>query len=177
MDDEQQPPGPAAGPGPASGPPPEGESVWDYPRPPRLERCALPVRVEHGGRVVAQSAQAWRVLETSHPPVYYVPREDVATELLVPLAVTSFCEWKGQAVYFDVAVPGAERARRAAWSYPRPTAAFAGLRDAVAFYAQRLDACFVGEEQVTPQPGLFYGGWITAGLRGPFKGEPGSEGW
>ena len=153
------------------------ESVWDYPRPPRLEPSALPVRVEHAGQVVATSDRAWRVLETAHPPVYYVPRDDVAVEMLVPLAVTSFCEWKGQAVYLDVAVPGAERARRAAWSYPRPRAPYEELSDAVAFYAQRLDACFVGDEQVRPQPGLFYGGWITAGLRGPFKGGPGSEAW
>lgn len=153
------------------------ESVWDYPRPPRLEPAGRPVRVEHGGNVVAASARAWRVLETSHPPVYYVPWEDVAQELLVPVAVTSFCEWKGQATYFDVVVPGAERAVRAAWTYLRPTRAFAELAHAVAFYAQRLDACFVGDEQATPQPGLFYGGWVTSDLVGPFKGEPGSAGW
>lgn len=153
------------------------ESVWDYPRPPRLELSARPVRVEHGGAVVAASARAWRVLETSHPPVYYVPWEDVAQELLVPVAVTSFCEWKGQATYFDVVVPEVERAVQAAWTYLRPTLAFAGIAHAVAFYVQRLDACFVGDEQATPQPGLFYGGWVTSDLVGPFKGEPGSAGW
>lgn len=153
------------------------ESVWDYPRPPRLERSVRPVRVEHAGAVLAESERAWRVLETSHPPVYYVPWEDVAAGLLAPVAVTSFCEWKGQATYFDVVVPGAQRLRRAAWTYLRPNPGFEQLAGAVAFYPQRVDACFVGDERATPQPGEFYGGWVTGDVAGPFKGEPGSEGW
>ena len=153
------------------------ESVWDYPRPPRLEASTRAVRVEHGGRVVAESRRAWRVLETSHPPGWYIPRDDVDMSLLVPLAVTTFCEWKGQAVYFHVVVPGAERALRAAWSYPRPRAGYEAIADAVAFYPQRVDACFVDGERVAPQPGEFYGGWVTADVQGPFKGGPGSAGW
>lgn len=153
------------------------ESVWDYPRPPRVEPARSPVRVEHGGAVVARSSRALRVLETSHPPTYYIPWADVARELLVPMAVTTFCEWKGQAVYYDVAVPGAPRALRAAWSYPRPKPGYELLADTVAFTAARLDACFVGDEQALPQEGGFYGGWITSGLDGPFKGGPGSTGW
>ncbi len=157
-------------------PGPGQESVWDYPWPPRLEPVARRVRVVFGGRTIADSTRAFRVLETSHPPTYYVPRADVAADALEPAAGESFCEWKGTARYFDV-VAGGRRAPRAAWSYPEPFPAFAAIAGHVAFYAGPMDACYVGDEQARPQPGRFYGGWITADVVGPFKGEPGSRGW
>jgi uncharacterized protein (DUF427 family) len=153
------------------------ESVWDYPRPPRVEAVAKRVRVVFAGEVVADTDRALRVLETSHPPVYYVPRADVAPGALAPASGGStFCEWKGAAVYFDVVAEG-RRAPRAAWSYPAPARGYEELRDAVAFYAGPMDECTVGGEVVTPQPGGFYGGWITADVQGPFKGGPGTSGW
>lgn len=152
------------------------ESVWDYPRPPRLEAVTRRVRVEFGGEVIADTVHAWRVLETSHPPSYYVPPDDVRFEFIEPAAGSSYCEWKGRARYWTVRV-GDRVAPRVAWSYPELTPAFAALRDHLAFYAAPMDACWVGEERVRPQPGGFYGGWITADVAGPFKGEPGSEGW
>ena len=155
---------------------PGRESVWDYPRPPRLERVTRRVRVVFNGVVVADTAAAKRVLETSHPPTYYIPPEDVRFEHLEPAPGGSFCEWKGMARYFSVAVNG-RRAERAAWAYPEPTPAFRDLAGHVAFYAGPMDACWVGEERVRPQPGGFYGGWITSDVVGPFKGEPGSLGW
>ncbi|HXH88782.1 MAG TPA: DUF427 domain-containing protein [Gaiellaceae bacterium] len=153
------------------------ESVHDYPRPPRLEPVSHRIRVVLGGVVVAETVRAQRVLETTHPPVYYVPREDVLAGSLQPAGGgTSFCEWKGSASYFDV-VGGTERAERAAWSYPEPSPGFEPIRDAVGFYCAPMDACFVGEEQATPQPGGFYGGWVTSWIEGPFKGGPGTHGW
>lgn len=153
------------------------ESVWDYPRPPRVEATAQLLRVVLGGVVVAESAHAHRVLETSHPPVYYFPRADVAAGALAPSgAGTTVCEWKGTATYFDV-VAGGRRAERAAWAYPAPVPAFAAITDAVAFYPGEMDECTVDGEVVRPQPGGFYGGWITDGVVGPFKGEPGTSGW
>lgn len=126
--------------------------------------------------MIADTRRALRVLETSHPPVYYVPPEDVDFSLLDQAPGGSFCEWKGAARYWDVLVAG-ERIERAAWSYPNPSPAFAALKDHLAFYANRVDACRVDGEVVRPQPGLFYGGWITRDLKGPFKGGPGSAGW
>ncbi len=155
---------------------PGQESVWSYPRPPRLEKVARRLRVEHGGQTVADTTNGLRVLETSHPPVYYFPPGDVRAAFLVPTPEGSFCEFKGRALYWDVLVDGA-RARHAAWSYPHPTGVFAPLADHVAFYAGRVDACFVDGERVVPQPGDFYGGWVTADVVGPFKGVPGSWGW
>ena len=152
------------------------ESVWDYPRPPRLEPCSRRVRVELGGLVVADSAHALRVLETSHPPAIYVPLADVVPECLEPSGGSSFCEWKGSAAYFDV-VAGRRREPAAAWYYPSPSAAFAALRDHVSFYPGRMDACWLDEERVQAQPGDFYGGWITADVIGPFKGGAGTRGW
>ncbi|MDX1568424.1 MAG: DUF427 domain-containing protein [Longimicrobiales bacterium] len=152
------------------------ESVWDYPRPPRVERVGKRVRVEHAGVVVADSDRALRVLETAGAPTFYIPREDVRTDLLDPETGTSYCEWKGRAVYHDLEVRG-RRVSRAAWSYPEPTPAYSVLVDHYAFYASKLDACFVGEERARPQPGGFYGGWVTDDLAGPIKGEPGTEGW
>jgi uncharacterized protein (DUF427 family) len=157
-------------------PEPGQESVWDYPRPPSLELTSRRVRVVLGGVIVADSIRAYRVMETSHPPVYYLPREDILPGAVRPAAGTSVCEWKGTASYWDV-LGGDRVEKRAAWSYERPTPAFAAIAGFVAFYAGPMDACFVDGERVTPQPGGFYGGWITADVVGPFKGAPGSAGW
>jgi uncharacterized protein (DUF427 family) len=153
------------------------ESVWDYPRPPAVEPSTRRARVVHGDVVIADSERALRVLETSQPPAVYIPPEDVRMGLLVPHGRRTLCEWKGQAHYWSVAVPGAARAEAAAWSYPSPVAAYAVLRDFVAFYPQRLDACFLDDERVQANEGGFYGGWVTADIGGPFKGGPGTAGW
>ena len=154
------------------------ESVWDYPRPPRLEPTAKRLRVVLGGVVIAETVRGHRVLETSHPPVYYIPLEDIARGALVAAAGReSHCEWKGIASYYDVVGGGDRRVARSAWTYRSPTRAFEAIRDAVAFYPAAMDACTVDGEQVIPQPGGFYGGWITADIGGPFKGEPGTMGW
>lgn len=151
------------------------ENVQDYPRPPLLEKVPQRLCVELGGEVVADTTNAWRVCETHHPPTYYIPREDVSARL-VPAAGGSFCEWKGRASYWDVATTG-KTARRAAWSYAAPTSDFGPIRDHISFYASLMDSCFVGEEKVTPQPGDFYGGWVTANLTGTIKGPPGTRHW
>jgi uncharacterized protein (DUF427 family) len=152
------------------------ESVWDYPRPPRVESCARPAKVVFAGAVVAASKRALRVLETAGPPTIYLPRADVAEELLRATRHHTFCEWKGRAAYFDIVV-GARRAERAAWTYPRPKLGYEALADFISFYPGRVDACYLGDELVRPQPGRFYGGWVTDDIVGPFKGEPGSGGW
>jgi uncharacterized protein (DUF427 family) len=152
------------------------EDVWDYPRPPRLEPVRRSVRIVFGGRTIAETMAAFRVLETSHPPVYYLPRSAFSLCVLEPASGESFCEWKGVAHYWSIRA-GDAVADRAAWSYPNPIAAFATIRDHLAVYAGAMDACFVGDEAVTPQPGGFYGGWVTSDLKGPFKGVPGSMGW
>lgn len=157
-------------------PGPGQESVWDYPRPAIAEPTAAHVLIKLGGLVVADSRRAVRTLETSHPPSYYIPPEDIAPGVLIPAEDASFCEWKGHARYFDVNA-GGEHRDKAAWSYADPTPAFAILRDHVAFYACAMDACFVDGERVIPQPGGFYGGWITSAVAGPFKGVPGSRLW
>ena len=158
-------------------PGPGQESVWDYPRPPAVEPVRERVTVEFGGTVVVDTTDAVRVLETSHPPTIYVPPADVRAELLAPsAAVGSFCEFKGVARYFDVVV-GSDRRRQAAWAYPSPSPGYAALRDHVAFYPGRADAAWLDEERVTAQEGDFYGGWISAGLGGPFKGAPGTSVW
>jgi uncharacterized protein (DUF427 family) len=157
-------------------PKPGQESVWDYPRPPRLEPTDEHVVVVFNGVTIADTRRAFRVLETSHPPNYYIPAEDVMMDRLVPNNKTSYCEWKGQARYFDV-VDGSRRAESAAWYYEDPTNGFVSLRNYVAFYAGRVEACYVNGERATPQPGGFYGGWITSRVVGPFKGVPGSSFW
>ena len=157
-------------------PGPGQESVWDYPRPPRLEPTAQRIRVVFEGQVIADSTRGYRLLETSHPPTYYIPPQDIQMDLMLPGSGQSYCEFKGAAVYWSIQVDGRVSAN-AAWSYPKPTAGFAALRDHLAFYAGRVDACYVGEEQAHAQPGGFYGGWITANVVGPFKGGPGSQGW
>jgi uncharacterized protein (DUF427 family) len=153
-----------------------GESVWDYPRPPRLEPVTARLRVVLGGTTVADTMAGFRVLETSHPPNYYFPPGDVRGECLTRTGKGSLCEWKGVAHYYDVAA-GGQVATGAAWGYDHPSLPFAPIAGHLAFYAGPMDACFVDDEQVEPQPGGFYGGWITAGLRGPFKGTPGTERW
>ncbi|MBW4623354.1 MAG: DUF427 domain-containing protein [Cyanosarcina radialis HA8281-LM2] len=152
------------------------ESVWDYPRPPRLEPTPKQIQVIFNGITIADSRQSWRVLETSHPPVYYIPPTDIKMEHLVLVPQGSFCEWKGNAVYYTVTV-GDRQATNAAWAYPQPTTAFAPIEDYIAFYCKLMDACYVDGELVRSQPGGFYGGWITNDIVGPFKGEPGSWGW
>lgn len=157
-------------------PGPGQESVWDYPRPPRLEPTDAHVRVEFAGATVADSRRAIRVLETSQPPAFYIPPEDVDLELLVPTPTRTFCEWKGHAVHHTLRV-GDREAIDAAWSYPSPTPAFEPIRDHLAFYPQRVDACYVDDERVEPNDGSFYGGWITSRVVGPFKGGPGTAHW
>ena len=153
------------------------ESVWDYPRPAVAERTALRVEVAFGGRTIAATRRAVRTLETSHPPSYYFPLEDVATECLVAHpAAGSLCEWKGRARYFDVVV-GDRRAEAAAWSYPAPSPTFLILKDHVAFYPGAMDECRVDGELARAQEGGFYGGWISSHVAGPFKGPPGTRGW
>jgi len=156
-------------------PGPGQESVWDYPRPPRVVADTREVLVQVGAITIARTRSALRVLETSHPPTFYLPRDDVRMEHLARAGGGSRCEWKGEASYFDVVV-GERRIAGAAWSYEQPFEEGIALAGHVAFYAS-LVAAYVGGERVTPQPGRFYGGWITAELVGPFKGEPGSEGW
>ncbi len=157
-------------------PGPNQESVWDYPRPPRLERTDARIRVVFNGTTIVDTTQAYRVLETSHPPVYYNPPGDIADGVLQDTGRTSHCEFKGRAQYYDVAVD-AKRAQQAAWAYPNPTPRFQDMAGYVAFYAHHMDACYVGDEQVDAQKGSFYGGWITSRVVGPFKGGPGTIGW
>jgi uncharacterized protein (DUF427 family) len=155
---------------------PEKESVWDYPRPPRLESFSGRITVELGGITIASTSQAWRVLETSHPPTYYLPRDSFADGALRSASGQSWCEWKGQATYFDLVTP-TRVAPKAAWCYLDPTAPFKALTGAVAVMAAQVDRCTVNGEVVTPQPGGFYGGWITSWVTGPFKGTPGTMHW
>jgi len=152
------------------------ESVWQYPRPPALEPCVRRVRIELGGRVIADSTAALRILETSHPPTIYVPPDDIDAGCFVPAAGRSFCEYKGVAAYLDL-VAGERREPAAGWTYPAPVERYAALRDHVAVYPGRMDACWLDDERVSSQDGDFYGGWITADISGPFKGGPGSSGW
>lgn len=151
-------------------------SVWSFPRPAVAEACAARVTIEHRGQMVADTRARVRTLETSHPPSYYIPPSDIAPGLLRRAAGGSFCEWKGNAIYWDV-VMGDLVLPKVGWSYPEPSRAFAALRDHVAFYAGPFDRCTVDGQVVVPQSGGFYGGWITPDLAGPFKGVPGSMGW
>jgi uncharacterized protein (DUF427 family) len=155
-------------------PPPE--SVWDDPRPPAVRECPATIEVVLGGVVVCRTTSSWQVLETSHPPTYYLPRSAFAPGALREAAGSSFCEWKGAARYVDV-LGGDQVAERVGWYYPSPTSGFSMLLDHVAVYAGPMDRVVVDGEQVVPQPGGFYGGWITSAVTGPFKGVPGSLGW
>jgi uncharacterized protein (DUF427 family) len=157
-------------------PGPGQESVWDYPRPPRVEPSSRRIVVEIGGRVLVDTVSAVRLLETSHPPSWYLPLADCDPTMLVASARGSWCEFKGEASYFDV-VAGDRRERDAAWTYERPTRGFESLTGLIAIYPGRMDRCTVDGEVVRPQEGGFYGGWITADVVGPFKGGPGTAGW
>jgi uncharacterized protein (DUF427 family) len=157
-------------------PQPGQESVWDYPRPPRAELTSKRIRVVLGGVVVADTVRAIKVMETSHPPVYYVPSGDIDSDVLSPSERTTFCEYKGHAVYHHVTAGGIER-RNAAWSYPEPETPYHVLSGYVAFYPALMDECTVDGEVARAQPGDFYGGWITSNIAGPFKGDPGTRGW
>ena len=157
-------------------PAPGQESVWDYPRPPRLEPVEERLRVVFAGRTVAETMRGYRVLETSHPPVYYIPPDAVEVDCHVVASCRSFCEFKGAARFWHLDA-GGRRAENAVWSYPDPAPAFAPIKDHFAYYPSRVDECWVGEELVTPQVGDFYGGWITSRVVGPFKGAPGTAGW
>jgi uncharacterized protein (DUF427 family) len=155
---------------------PGQESVWSYPRPAIAERTDAHVRIEHAGKVLVDTNASVRTLETSHPPSYYIPLQGIAPGILSRAPGTSFCEWKGGAVYWnvvlrDIVLPGV------GWSYPAPSRPFGDLRDHVAFYAERFDLCSVNGERARPQPGGFYGGWITSKVVGPFKGGSGTRGW
>ncbi len=157
-------------------PGPGQESAWDYPRPPRVEPSDETVEVRLGGRLVARSTRSLRVLETSHPPTYYLPLEDFAEGALRPAPGSSWCEFKGKAAYLDV-VGGDVTARGAAWTYPDPTPGFEPIAGHVAVLPAAMVECTVDGEVVVPQEGGFYGGWITSRVVGPFKGAPGTRGW
>ncbi len=152
------------------------ESVWDYPRPPRCEASDRHLQVWFNGLLIADSRRSYRVLETSHPPVYYIPPEDIRMDLLLPNSASSYCEWKGSAAYYDIVV-GDRQVIQAGWYYPDPTSMYRSIRNFVAFYAGKMDRCTVDGEVVQPQPGGFYGGWITQDIVGPFKGMPGTMSW
>lgn len=155
---------------------PGQESVWRYPRPPIAEPAGRHIRIAHHGVEIADTRDAIRTLETSHPPTYYLPPDDIAMDHLRASSRRSFCEWKGEAVYWDLVLAD-QVLTDIAWSYPDPMPDFASLRDHLAFYAAPLECCTVDGEQVAPQPGGFYGGWITRDVAGPFKGVPGSRFW
>ena len=155
---------------------PGQESVWDYPRPAIAEPTSRRIQIIHHGIELVDSSEAWRTLETSHPPTYYIPPGDVAMEYLTANARRTLCEWKGQARYWDIAI-GSDRIEAGAWSYSDPTPCFAGISDFLAFYPDPLDQCLVDGEVITPQPGQFYGGWISQYEAGPFKGGTGSRFW
>ena len=156
---------------------PGQESVWDYPRPPALARAHEQVTVRHGGVIVADTARAWRILETAHAPAYYVPAEDVRTDLLTASTTTTVCEFKGRAVHADLVVPGRPRVVDACWWFPQPTRRYAAMAGAICFYPQRVDECSVDGEVVVPLASTFYGDWPTSRIAGPWKGAPGTEWW
>jgi uncharacterized protein (DUF427 family) len=157
-------------------PGPGQESVWDYPRPPRLEDTSRRIKVVFNGVTIAETTRGKRVLETSHPPTYYIPPEDVQQKYLLPESRITYCEWKGRAAYYTVQV-GERRVANVAWCYPSPVAQYASLKDYLTFYPALMDGCYIDDELVQPQPGDFYGGWVTSDVVGPFKGEPGTMGW
>jgi uncharacterized protein (DUF427 family) len=157
-------------------PGPGQESVWDYPRPPAVEDSQQHITILFNGLTLVDTHQAKRVLETSHPPVYYFSPADVRIEYLTPTLKTTFCEWKGIASYYTLTV-GNRSVENVAWCYQSPNQEFLEIKNYFAFYPSRMDACYVDGEKVSAQSGDFYGGWITRNIIGPFKGEPGSWGW
>ncbi len=152
------------------------ESVWDYPRPPRLERFSGHLRIVQQGIILVDSNRAFRILETSHPPTYYIPRADIKMEYLKANPSQSFCEFKGRASYYDLDM-GGQYISKIAWYYPQPAKTYASIKDYLCFYASKMDECYVNDERVQAQEGDFYGGWITENIKGPFKGGPGTFGW
>ena len=152
------------------------ESVWDYPRPPRVEQSSRQIRVLFNDTTIAETNRAVRVLETSHPPVYYISPGDVQQQSLSRTEHQSYCEFKGVATYYTLKV-GEKIATNAAWSYHSPASGYESIKDYIAFYPGRVDACYVDGERVQAQEGDFYGGWITSDIEGPFKGKPGTAGW
>lgn len=152
------------------------ESVWDYPRPPRVEKTSKTLKVIINGEVIAQTHDGYRVLETSHPPAYYIPQVDIQLNYLEGTSHTTFCEFKGAANYWTITV-GDQVVSNAAWSYPNPASGFEAIKDHICFYASKMDECYVDDELVQPQAGDFYGGWITSDIVGPFKGGAGTWGW
>jgi len=157
-------------------PGPGQESVWDYPRPPRAEASSRHIQVIYNGVTIAETRRAVRVLETSHPPVYYIPPADVRMDYFIATPHSTVCEYKGAAAYYTIRV-GERTETNAAWFYPRPSAPYAALASYIAVYPSRMDACFVDGEQIQAQSGDFYGGWITKDIIGPFKGGAGTAGW
>ena len=157
-------------------PKPGQESVWDYPRPARLEDTNKSLQVICNGLILARTNRGKRVLETSHPPVYYFPSEDIKLECLIETPKKTWCEWKGLCQYYDISI-GDRYISQGAWRYSEPTSDFVSIQDHYSFYASLMDACYVNDELVVPQPGDFYGGWITSDIVGPFKGEPGTRWW
>jgi uncharacterized protein (DUF427 family) len=157
-------------------PQPGQESVWDYPRPAILEDTSKHLKVICNGIVLAETNRGKRVLETSHPPTYYFPPEDIKLEYLLETPKKGLCEWKGRYQYYDVRI-GDKYINYGAWRYFVPTPDFVSIQEYYGFLASLMDACYVNDELVTPQPGDFYGGWITADIVGPFKGSPGTMGW
>ncbi len=157
-------------------PGPGQESVWDYPRPPRVEPVRERLRVVVDGETLAETTRGLRVLETAGPPVYYFPRDDVRMDLLEPSPHRSVCEWKGDAHYHSY-VSDDRRIDNIGWSYEDPLPGYEAIAGHLAFYGGRVDEAWVGDERATPQPGRFYGGWVTSRIVGPFKGEPGTQGW
>jgi len=153
------------------------ESVWDYPRPPKIELFSGHVRIINDHQVLADSNKAYRILETSHPPTYYIPFEDINMEYLSQNSYSTFCEFKGRAGYFDLISKNSSRIQNVGWFYPSPNSKYSNLKNHVCFYASKLDECWVNDEKVLPQKGDFYGGWITSNIKGPFKGGPGTFGW
>ena len=152
------------------------ESVWDYPRPPKMEPFRGHIRIVLYNKIVVDTNNAIRVLETSHPPTYYLPIDDFQNGVLQPTSKTSFCEYKGVASYWNLVVDG-KVVTQAAWGYRNPSAQYTALKDTLSVYAHLVDACYVNDEQVQAQAGDFYGGWITSNIVGPFKGGPGTWGW
>lgn len=158
-------------------PPKDGqESVWDYPRPPALQKTRHSLQIYFGNSKICESSDIWRVLETSHPPVYYINPNDFKKGVLIPTSGSSYCEWKGTARYYNIGFDH-HLAKNAAWYYPDPNPNFLPIRHYVAVYAHKMERCVLDGEVVKPQPGNFYGGWITSKVLGPFKGEPGTMFW
>ena len=161
-------------------PGPDQESVWDYPRPPEVREARAPLKVVFGGEVIAETSRGLKVCETAGAPVYHFPLDDVRQEFLQPISGSTFCEWKGEAVYFDLVV-GDKKSAQAAYCYPDPLddlgQGFHRIAGGFVFYAGRVDEAWVGHERAAPQPGGYYAGWITSAITGPIKGVPGSEGW